>query len=66
MALEAQLATIALYGINGRLAFYDRHGAALLWVTRNFDPVGPLRASMRDILAGQQGGLFRSIRTPWT
>lgn len=58
VVLEAQLATITLYGINGRRAFYDRHGAALLWVTRNFDPVGPLRASMRDILADQQGVLF--------
>lgn len=58
VVLEAQLATIALYGINGRRAFYDRQGAALLWVTRNFDPVGPLRASMRDILADQRGCLY--------
>jgi hypothetical protein len=58
VVLEAQLATITLHGINGRRAFYDRHGAALLWVTRNFDPVGSLRASMRDILADQRGSLF--------
>ncbi len=56
--LEAQLATITLHGINGRRAFYDRSGARLLWIMRNFDPSGPLRASIRDIIADQAGVLF--------
>lgn len=58
VVLEAQLATIALHGINGRRAFYDRSGACLLWVMRNFDPRGPMRASIRDIVADQGGCLF--------
>jgi hypothetical protein len=56
--LEAQLATISLYGINGRRAFYDRHGSTLLWVARSFDPAVQLRASTRDILADQDGVLL--------
>jgi len=60
IVLEAQLATITLHGINGRRAFYDRSGTRLLWVMRNFDPTGPLRASVRDIIA-DQGGLLFSI-----
>lgn len=58
VVLEAQLATITLHGINGRRAFYDRSGACLLWVMRNFDPRGPMRASVRDIVADQSGSLF--------
>lgn len=58
VVLEAQLATISLYGINGRRAFYDRSGATLLWVMRNFSPDGPLRASVLDILADQAGHIF--------
>lgn len=58
VVLEAQLATITLHGINGRRAFYDRSGACLLWVMRNFDPRGPMRASVRDIVADQSGLLF--------
>ncbi len=58
VVLEAQLATITLHGINGRRAFYDRMGTALLWVMRNFDPTGPMRASVRDIIADQGGLLF--------
>ena len=30
----------------------------MLWVMRNFDPSGLLRASVRDIIADQQGTLF--------
>ncbi|WNJ87941.1 hypothetical protein [Bosea sp. 685] len=60
IVLEAQLATITLHGINGRRAFYDRMGTSLLWVMRNFDPTGALRASVRDIIA-DQGGLLFSI-----
>lgn len=56
--LEAQLATITLHGINGRRAFYDRSGIRLLWVMRNFDPSGPLRVSVKDIVADQGGVLF--------
>lgn len=55
VVLEAQLATIALNGINGRRAYYDRLGSALLWITRNFDPSNTIRASLRDILADQRG-----------
>lgn len=58
VVLEAQLATITLYGINGRRAYYDRHGSVLLWVTRHFDPSGPMRHSFRDILADQNGLLL--------
>jgi hypothetical protein len=58
VVLEAQLATITLHGINGRRAFYDRSGACLLWVMRNFDPRVPMRASVRDIVADQSGCLF--------
>jgi hypothetical protein len=55
VVLEAQLATIALHGINGRRDYYDRMGATLLWVMRNFDPTAPMRASVRDIVADQKG-----------
>lgn len=58
VVLEAQLATITLHGINGRRAFYDRKGIALLWVMRNFDPRVLMRASVRDIIADQGGALF--------
>lgn len=58
IVLEAQLATISLHGINGRRAFYERSGATLLWVMRNFSPNGPLRASVLDILADQAGHIF--------
>lgn len=58
VVLEAQLATITLHGINGRRAFYDRMSTTLLWVMRNFDPTGPMRASVRDIVADQGGLLF--------
>lgn len=58
VVLEAQLATITLHGINGRRAFYDRLGTSLLWVMQNFDPTGPMRASVRDIVADQGGQLF--------
>lgn len=58
IVLEAQLATITLHGINGRRAFYDREGSILLWVMRNFDPRGPMQASVRDIVADQVGQLY--------
>jgi hypothetical protein len=58
VVLEAQLATITLHGINGRRAFYDRSDIRLLWVMRNFDPTGTLRASVRDIIADQAGMLY--------
>ncbi|KFC74797.1 hypothetical protein FG93_00976 [Bosea sp. LC85] len=58
VVLEAQLATITLHGINGRRAFYDRMGATLLWVMRNFDPTGAMKASVKDIIADQSGRLF--------
>lgn len=58
VVLEAQLATIALHGINGRRAFYDRNNTTLLWVMPDLDPTLPLRASVRDILADQHGHLF--------
>jgi hypothetical protein len=59
VVLEAQLATISLYGINGRRAFYERRGNKLLWVMRNFDTRYNLRASVRDIVADQ--GIIFSI-----
>lgn len=58
VVLEAQLATISLHGINGRRAYYDRLGSTLLWIMKNFDPMLPLRASVRDILADQRGLLL--------
>lgn len=58
VVLEAQLATITLHGINGRRAFYERAGTSLLWVMRNFDPRGQMKASVRDIVADQSGLLF--------
>lgn len=58
VVLEAQLATIALHGINGRREFYDEIGIALLWVMRGFDPNAIPRASVRDIIADQRGNVF--------
>lgn len=58
VVLEAQTSTITLHGINGRRDFSYRLAVRLLWIMRHFGPGGPLRVSVRDIVADQAGVLF--------
>jgi len=55
LAFEVQLSPISLHRLAERTIFYRDRGIALVWVTRNFDPMALRPTWLWDVWAAQRG-----------